>query len=135
PKLIALNGGYNHHCPPPRRQEHSSAVFNPVSALGGKSVFGSKPTDDEIIKTQRQLASRDLYNNQDGTPVTEISMHGEQPWGYRGLQPMYQFVPYIPATQELNACGRTYGADPEGTDLTKREEYTGEFYSRKPHVL
>jgi hypothetical protein len=136
PRLVHLNGGYNSHLAIPRRVEQSSQVFAPVSSAGGKPVFGSKTFDADVVKQQRKFAARDLYNNHDGTYSVERSLHGEQPWGYKGYQPMYQFFPVLPATQrDLNLCGRLPNAEAQGTNLTQREQYTGEFYSRKPHVL
>jgi hypothetical protein len=138
PRLVWLNGGQNGVCGTPenRRQEVSSELFAPVSAIAGKPVpFATNYVDKEIVKQQRIIGARDLYNNRNGDYPVEISMNGEQPWGYVGLQPAYNFMPVIPATQELNLCGRMQPPLEQGTNLTQREQYTGDFFSRKAHVL
>lgn len=133
PRLVQLQQ-FNPHCPGPRRCEQPGEVFRPVSLRGGPPPLGSTPIDREVVKQQREIVARDIFNNMDGTPAVPISMYGEQPWGFRGLQPMFQFMPFVPATQELDLQGRMLTPDPMPTDLRKREQFTGDSYSRKAHV-
>jgi hypothetical protein len=135
PRLLHLTGGYNWHNPPPRKKEQCGSVFNPVSARGGASPFGSNIYDSEIRKQMELYASRDLYNNKDGDQVVEPSMYGEKPQGYVGLVPRNRIQPFLPATQELDTGGRMPIPQNLNPDLCKREEYTGEFFARKAKLL
>jgi hypothetical protein len=132
PMLINLQQ-FNGHLPPPRKHELAGADFKPVSALGGGSVFGNVAYDGEIARQSRQYLARDLYGNQDGTPVVTPDLPKEQPWGYRGLQPMYRFVPVLPATQELDLAGRMPNGGGPTPSVMRREEYTPDFQSLKAH--
>jgi hypothetical protein len=133
PKLVQMQG-FNSHCPGPRRSEQGGEVFRPASLLGGSAPFGSMPYDREIVKQSRQIVARDLYGNQNGTPVQTWEFGKNQPFGMIGLQPAYVFLPVLPPTQELDLAGRMPTADPLGTPLQKREEFTGDVECRKAHV-
>jgi len=135
PRLLHLTGGYNWHNPPPRKKEQCGSVFNPVSARGGPSPFGSNIYDPQVRKQIELYASRDIYNNKDGDQVVEPSMYGDKPQGYFGLVPRNRIQPFMPATQELSTMGRMSAPQDLNPDLRKREEYTGEFFSRKANLL
>ena len=135
PRLLHLSGGYNHHHPPPRKKEHMGEVFKPTDILGGANVWGSQLYDTEVRNKLQMLASRDLYNNRDGLLVGEPSMIGEKPAGFIGHVPITSFRPYIPPTQELELNGRTQIAENQEPDMRKREQYTGEVFSRRANVL
>jgi hypothetical protein len=135
PRLLHLNGGYNHHNPPPRKQELLSESFNPVDIKGGSNPWGSQLYTAQIRDEMQKMVSRDIYNNRDGDYAVEPSMNGDKPQGYIGLVPRNQYRPYIPPTQEINMEGRMQTAENLNPDLTKREQYTGEVFSRKAHVL
>jgi hypothetical protein len=135
PRLLHLTGGFNWHNPPPRKREQPGSVFNPVSARGGASAFGSTFYDEEVRKQAQMYASRDVFNNRDGNQVVEPSMNGDKPHGYFGLVPRNRFQPFVPATQELDTHGRITSPENLNPDLRKREQYTGQVFSRKSNVL
>jgi hypothetical protein len=135
PRLIHMNGGYNHHNPPPRKCEQPGYIFNPVSVRGGPSPFGSNPYDPQVTQQMKMYASRDIYNNKDGDLVVEPSMYGDKPQGMFGLVPRTRYQPFLPATQELDVRGRTNVPQDLNPDTRKREEYTGEFFARKAKLL
>ena len=135
PRLLYMNGGYNHHNPPPRKQELLSESFNPVDIKGGSNPWGPQLYSAQVRDEMQKMASRDIYNNRNGDYAVEPSMHGDKPQGYFGLVPRNQYRPYIPPTQEINMEGRMQTAENLNPDLTKREQYTGEVFSRKAHVL
>lgn len=135
PRLLHLQGGWNHHNPRPRKKEQDGSVFNPVSERGGANPFGNQVYGPEIRKQMNLLVSRDLFNNRNGDQVAEPSLYGDKPAGYVGFVPRNRFRPYLPSTQELNLHGRMQMPQNLNPDLTKREQYTGEVYSRKANVL
>jgi hypothetical protein len=135
PRLLHLTGGRNDHKPPPRRKEQSGSVFKPVSALGGASPFGSNIYDRQVTQKMKMYANRDLFNNKNGQSAVEPSMYGESPHGYVGYVPRHRIEPSLPPTQALDLKGRTTVPETIGVDLTKREEYSGQVFSRKAHLL
>lgn len=136
PKLVHLKGGYNHHRPPHRKREQPGWVFNPVSARGGSLPFGEQVYTPYIRENLTKLVSRDIYNNQNGNYPVEWSMNGERPSGMFGYVPRTRAVPYLPATHSANQSSNRFNtADVMSADLTKREEYTGQWFSRKAHLL
>jgi len=135
PRLLHLSGGYNHHNPPPRKIELNSETFNPVDIKGGSNPWGSQLYSAQVRDDIETRVSRDIYNNRNGDYAVEPSMNGDKPQGYIGFVPRNQFRPYLPPTQELNLQGRMQIPENINPDLRKREEYTGEVYSRKAHVL
>jgi len=136
PKLVHLQGGFNHHNPPPRRKEQLGHIFNPISKRGGSNVWGPQLYEQEIRKQTTEFASRGMYNNRHGSYAVEPSMHGEKPHGYIGYVPRNQFRPYIPATQELSLQDRSQGQQELPVDTTKREQHSGKVFNRKaPPVM
>ena len=134
PRLIHMSGGINHHQPTLHRTEQCGSVFKPTSALGGLAPPGITSYAEKVTETLKKYASRDLFNNRNGDQPCE-RLIGEQPYGYVGLVPRVRIQPSVPNTQELNIKGRTTIPEIGNADLRKREEHTGEFFTRKAHVL
>lgn len=135
PKLVWINGGYNHHNPPPRKREQPGEVFNPVSVKGGSVPFGSRNVYDPVVSEKMKMyGKRDIFNNRDGDLPVEPSLNGERPYGFVGLVPRDRYLPHLPATQELDKRGWMSISEDLNPDLTKRENYTGETFTRKPHL-
>lgn len=134
PRLIQMSGGINHHLPTLHRTEQCGSVFKPTSALGGVAPQGMTNYEEKVTQTLKNYAKRDLYNNRNGDQPCERSI-GERPYGYVGLVPRVRIQPSVPNTQELNTNGRTTIAEISNADLRKREEHTGEFFTRKAHIL
>jgi hypothetical protein len=135
PKLIYAMGGWNNHNPVPRKKEQPGFVFNPVNARGGSNPFGDAVYAPKIQERIQDQVMRSVYNNRDGDQVVEPSLVGERPKNMFGLVPRIRFNPYLAPTNELDRCGYVSIPENQGTDLTKREEYTGEWFNRKNHLL
>lgn len=135
PKLVWINGGYNHHNPPPRKTEQSGDVFKPVSALGGSVAFGSRNLYDPVVTNRiKMYAKSDLFNNRDGDYPQIPEIAREQPQGFVGYVQRDRYLNNLPATQEIDMRGWMPISQDLNPDLTKREEYTGEFCVRKNHI-
>ena len=131
PRLLHLQGGYNHHCPPPRKSEQDGSVFSPVSAHNGPNTFGPQLYTKAINERLRDMVIRSTYNNRNGDQVVEPAIAKERPANRYGLVPRLRFDPYLTPTNNLEGA---YEAPPEviGVDTRKREEYTGKMYNTKP---
>ena len=135
PKLVWINGGYNNHNPPPRKREQPGEVFNPVSVKGGSVAFGSSNVYDPVVSSKvKMYAKRDVFNNRDGDLPVEPSMNGELPQGFVGYVQRDRYLPFLPATQELEKSGWMPISQDLNPDLTKREDYTGEVFTRTDRV-
>lgn len=135
PKLVWINGGYNHHNPPPRKTEQSGDVFRPVSALGGSVAFGSRNLYDPVVTSRvKMYAKSDLFNNRNGDYPQTPEIAREQPQGFVGYVQRDRHPNNLPATQEIDMRGWMPISQDLNPDLTKREEYTGEFCVRKNHI-
>ena len=135
PRLVWINGGYNHHNPPPRKTEQPGDVFNPVSALGGSVAFGSRNLYDPVVTSRAKMyAKSDLFNNRDGNYPQTPDIAREPPQGFVGYVQRDRYLTNLPATQEIDMRGWMPASQDLNPDLTKREEYTGEFCVRKNHI-
>ena len=131
PKLIQMSGGIDIHQPTRHRTEQS---LKPVSVLGGVAPQGTVAYEQQVGQLLKQYTNRDLFNNRNGEQVCE-RLIGEAPQGFVGLVPRHRLLPSVPATQNLDTGGRTTLAEISNADLRKREEHTGEFFSRRARVL
>ena len=131
PRLLQIQGGYNHHCPPPRKTEQDGSVFSPVSAHNGPNPFGPQLYTKYVNDRLKDMAIRSTYNNRNGDQVVEPELPKERPANKFGLVPRLRFLPYLVPTNDLEGA---YQAPPEviGVDTRRREEYTGIVYNTKP---
>ena len=134
-RLLHSQGGFNHHNPPPRKKEQPGYVFNPVSARGGSNPFGDATYSNKILARLKEQASRDIFNNRNGDQVVIPSMNGERPKNKFGLVDRVRYMPYVPPTNELDRRGWVSIPEDQNTNLTKREQYTGQWFKRKDPVL
>ena len=133
PRLLHMQGGYNHHKPPPSRKEQDGSVFSPVSINSGGNVFGPQLYTKAINDRQKDMIIRSTFNNRHGDQVIEPEFAKERPANYFGYVPVAHFNPYVPPTNEPNG----YYVPPHeviGVDTRKREQYTGAMFNNKPRV-
>ena len=128
PRLLHLTGA---HDPTLRKREHDGDVFK----HGGANPWGMQMYGTEVRNQLQSLVVRDVYNCRDGDYAVEPSFHGDKPVGYTGLVPQNHFRPYVQPTQELDTRGRMQSSETMNADMRKREQHTGEVFSRKTHAL
>lgn len=128
PKLIWANGGIDPNAPLRSKTEICQDIPGPD---GGPNVWGDQLYAGERRQRLQEYANRDIWNNRDGDYSTELSLNGERPAGYVGLQRMYRSIPYLPPTQILDNQGYTGTPEVTLTNNMNRELVTGQVMTRR----
>lgn len=99
PKLIQMFGGLDPNRPLPTKREVCQDIPGPDA---GNNVWGDQLYEGKRRARLADIANRDIWMNRDGIYACELSLNGEKPAGYVGLQPAYRGIPYLPPTQILD---------------------------------
>ena len=112
PRLLQMQGGFNHHAPQRTKVEVSNAL---PDESHGPNVWGDQLYENFRGNRMREIAAREVWMNRNGdfpSPDADGSSTGyaagfarEKPAGFLGLNPQFRHLPYLPPTQELDNLG------------------------------
>lgn len=131
PRLLQLQGGFNHHNPPPSKIEQDGSVFKPVSIVGGSNPFGPQLYTKQVNDRLMDLMTRSTYDNRNGDQVIEPALAKERPANRYGYVPIIRPLPYVVPTNQLEGH-YIPPAEVMNVDTRKREQYTGVNFNMKP---